>query len=318
MPSKSKPLKKLLYLFYEVAPKHDQNGKLKQEWILVCNAMRFDLQHPNEYIRGNTLRFVCKLRDAELVEPLLQPCRQCLEHRHAYVRKNAVWAIASIYTHLESLIPDAPDLILGFLEEENDTTCKRNAFAALASISHEKALEWLSGAFDGIPNADSPMQLAELEFIRKDAVTNPQNKARYLRLIFDLLEANTSHVVYEAASSLVALTSNPVAVKAAAGKFIELAVKEPDNNVKLIVLERVNQIRLKNEGVLDDLTMEILRVLSSPDIDVRRKALEIALEMVQSKNVEEVVLLLKKELEKTLTSQEEKVSTLAIYQPMIG
>jgi coatomer subunit beta len=35
MPSKSKQLKKLLYLYYEICPKHDPNGKLRQEWILV-------------------------------------------------------------------------------------------------------------------------------------------------------------------------------------------------------------------------------------------------------------------------------------------
>lgn len=52
--------------------------------------------------------------------------------------------------------------------------------------------------------------------------------------------------------------------------------------------------------------MEILRVLSSPDFDVRKKALEIALEMVSSKNVEEVVLLLKKELSKTVDQEYEK------------
>lgn len=125
-------------------------------------------------------------------------------------------------------------------------------------------------------------------------------------MIFDLLEAGASTVVYEAASSLTALTSNPVAIKAAAAKFIELSIKEADNNVKLIVLDRVDQLRRKNEGVLDDLVMEILRVLSSPDIDVRRKALGIALEMVSSKNVEEVVLLLKKELSKTVDQEYEK------------
>lgn len=203
-------------------------------------------------------------------------------------------------------MPDAPELIMTFLEGESDNTCKRNAFAALMSISHEKALEYLSGVFEGIPNASELLQLVELEFIRKDAVQNQQNKARYLRLIFDLLEAKESTVVYEAASSLTALTNNPVAVKAAAGKFIELAIKESDNNVKLIVLEKVNQLREANEGVLDDLTMEILRVLSSPDLDVRRKALEIAMEMVSSKNVEEVVMLLKKELGKTVDEQYEK------------
>ncbi|KAJ1334229.1 coatomer subunit beta [Microdochium nivale] len=306
MPSKYKPLKKLLYFYYEICPKLDSSGKLKQEMILVCNGIRNDLQHPNEYIRGNTLRFLCKLREPELLEPLLSSARSCLEHRHAYVRKNAVFAIASIFQHSESLIPDAAELIAAFLEGESDATCKRNAFAALASIDHEKALAYLSTVFESIPNAEELLQLVELEFIRKDAVQNSQNKARYLRLIFDLLEAGASTVVYEAASSLTALTSNPVAVKAAAGKFIELSIKEADNNVKLIVLDRVDQLRQKNEGILDDLVMEILRVLSSTDIDVRRKALSIALDMVSSKNVEEVVLLLKKELSKTVDQEYEK------------
>ena len=140
------------------------------------NGIRNDLQHPNEYIRGNTLRFLCKLREPELLEPLLGSARSCLEHRHAYVRKNAVLAISSIYQLSDHLIPDAPDLIQAFLETETDHTCKRNAFVALTSISHQKALEYLSSIFDGIANADELLQLVELEFIRKDAVQNQQNK----------------------------------------------------------------------------------------------------------------------------------------------
>lgn len=53
--------------------------------------------------------------------------------------------------------------------------------------------------------------------------------------------------------------------------------------------------------------MDVLRVLSSPDIDVRRKALNLAMDMVSSKNVEEVVTLLKKELQKSLSEEYEKV-----------
>ena len=63
-----------------------------------------------------TLRFLCKLREPELLEPLLPPCRACLEHRHSYVRKNAVFAIYSIYHNSEHLIPDAPELILNLLQ----------------------------------------------------------------------------------------------------------------------------------------------------------------------------------------------------------
>lgn len=183
MPSKSKPLKKLLYFYYEICPKLDAQGKLKQEMILVCNGIRNDLQHPNEYIRGNTLRFLCKLREPELLEPLLTPARACLEHRHAYVRKNAVFAIASLYQTSQSLIPDAPELIYDFLNVESDPTSKRNAFAALSSIDHDRALAFLSSVFDGIPNAEELLQLVELEFIRKDALQNSQHKACYVPLI---------------------------------------------------------------------------------------------------------------------------------------
>lgn len=38
MPSRSKPLKKLLYFYYEICPKLDATGKLKQEMILVWYA----------------------------------------------------------------------------------------------------------------------------------------------------------------------------------------------------------------------------------------------------------------------------------------
>lgn len=56
-----------------------------------------DLQHPNEFIRGSTLRFLCKLKESELLEPLMPAIRACLEHRHSYVRRNAVLAIYTIY-----------------------------------------------------------------------------------------------------------------------------------------------------------------------------------------------------------------------------
>lgn len=107
---------------------------------------------------------------------MLSSARSCLEHRHAYVRKNAVFAISSIHTHSPSLIPDASELISTFLEGESDGVCRRNGFAALASIDHDAALLYLGSVFEGIPNAEELLQLVELEFIRKDAVQNSQNK----------------------------------------------------------------------------------------------------------------------------------------------
>lgn len=47
MPSKSKSLKKLLYFYYELCPKLDASGKLKQEMILVWYAENSKLEHPD-------------------------------------------------------------------------------------------------------------------------------------------------------------------------------------------------------------------------------------------------------------------------------
>lgn len=68
------------------------------------------------------------------------------------------------------------------------------------------------------------------------------------------------------------------------------------------MLARLDGLRSRHDHVIDPLVMDLLRVLGSPDMDVRRRALAIALEMVSSRNIEEVVLFLKKELMKTVDS----------------
>lgn len=299
LPSKSKQLKKMLHFYWEICPKLDDQGKLKQEMILVCNAIRNDLQHPNEYIRGSTLRFLQKVKEPELLEPLVPTIRQCLEHRHSYVRKNAVFCIYTVFKHNEALMVDAPELIETFLVAESDATCRRNAFLLLCEVAPEKAVEYLVGVYDQITTMDELMQLAVIEFIRKDCTPESPNKTKYIRAVSELLTAPSHAVKYEAATTLTRLTQNAAAIKATASALIELVVKESDNNVKLIVLARLDALRQRHDHVIDPLVMDLLRVLSSPDMDVRRKALDVALDMVSSRNVEEVVLFLKKELLKT-------------------
>ncbi|GAA5982422.1 hypothetical protein JCM11641_006978 [Rhodosporidiobolus odoratus] len=314
LPSKSKHIKKLLHFYWEICPAMDEStGKLKQEMILVCNAIRNDLQHPNEYIRGATLRFVQKLREPELLEPLIPTVRSCLEHRHSYVRKNAVMAVFTIYQNHEFLIPDAPELIQTFMAAESDTTSLRNAFTLLMTLSPSRAVEYFLSVYDTIPQLDEMMQLSIIELIRKESkaggtgATEGPMKARYIKTIFALLSSGSGNaVVYEAAATLTTLTQNPAAVKAAASSLIALTLSEPSNNVKTIVLSRIASLHAKHEHILDDLVMDILRVLGSPDMDVRKKALSIAMDMVSSRNVEDLVGFLKKELGRTMDPNFEK------------
>ncbi|XP_072016786.1 coatomer subunit beta-like isoform X2 [Amphiura filiformis] len=301
LPMQDHTVKKLLLIFWEIVPKTHPDGKLLQEMILVCDAYRKDLQHPNEFIRGSTLRFLCKLKEPELLEPLMPAIRACLEHRHSYVRRNAVMAIFTIFKNFDQLIPDAPELIHTFLEGEQDASCKRNAFMMLIHVDQERALEYLSTCIDQINTFGDILQLVIVELVYKVCHVNPSERARFIRCIYNLLQSSSPAVRYEAAGTLVTLSSAPTAIKAAASCYIELIIKESDNNVKLIVLDRL--IGLKedptHEKVLQDLVMDILRVLSASDLEVRRKTLDLAMDLVTSRNVGEMVLVLKKEVTKT-------------------
>ncbi|XP_050434828.1 coatomer subunit beta [Adelges cooleyi] len=301
LPLQDHMIKKLLLIFWEIVPKTTPDGKLLQEMILVCDAYRKDLQHPNEYLRGSTLRFLCKLKEPELLEPLMPAIRTCLEHRHSYVRRNAVLAIFTIYRNFEFLIPDAPELIANFLDGEQDMSCKRNAFMMLLHADQERALTYLASCLDQVASFGDILQLVIVELIYKVCHANPSERSRFIRCIYNLLNSSSPAVRYEAAGTLVTLSNAPTAVKAAASCYIELIVKESDNNVKLIVLDRL--IALKehpsHERVLQDLVMDILRVLSSTDLEVRKKTLNLAMDLVSSRNIEEMVFVLKNEVEKT-------------------
>lgn len=117
------------------------------------------------------MRFLQKIREPELLEPLIPTARSCLEHRHSFVRKNAVFAISQIYKLHEHLIPDAPELIQTFLAAESDATCKRNAFVTLIAISPDRAYDYFLGnLYDGVGSQDELMQLAVIELVRKEGV----------------------------------------------------------------------------------------------------------------------------------------------------
>ncbi|KAG7187989.1 hypothetical protein KM043_013945 [Ampulex compressa] len=307
LPLQDHTIKKLLLIFWEIVPKTSLDGKLLQEMILVCDAYRKDLQHPNEFVRGSTLRFLCKLKEPELLEPLMPAIIACLEHRHSYVRRNAVLAIFTIYRNFEFLIPDAPELIAKYLEGEQDMSCRRNAFLMLLHADQSRALAYLAACLDRVPSFGDILQLVIVELIYKVCLANPSERARFVRCIYSLLNSPSTAVRYEAAGTLVTLSSAPTAIKAAASCYIELVVKESDNNVKLIVLDRLVAMKESPvyERVLQDLVMDVLRALSSPALEVRTKTLALAMDLVTSRTIEEMVQLLKKEVLRTAGGEHE-------------
>lgn len=312
LPHENTHLRKLGLYYLEIVDKHGADGKMLPEMILVCNMVRNELVHPNEYTRGCALRFVCKIHDPEILEPLVPSIRQNLEHRHSFVRRNAVLAVHTIFEKFEFLIPDAPELVEEVLAQEGDLAAKRNAFIMLCQSDQDRAVTYLNSNIQKIVSWGETLQLSAMELVRRVCRANPLEKGHYIKIIFGLLQSPSAAVVYEAANTLISLSSAPTAIRAAAQSYCSLLATQSDNNIKLILLDRITDLRKNQSGVLQELVMDMMRVLSSPNMDIRKKTITLVMDVVTRRNVDEVVGVLKKEVTRThasdATAEKESVS----------
>ena len=69
--------------------------------------------------------------------------------------------------NFDFLIPDAPELIHTFLEQEQDASCKRNAFMMLIHVDQDRALDYLSTCIDQITSFGDILQLVIVELVYK-------------------------------------------------------------------------------------------------------------------------------------------------------
>jgi coatomer subunit beta len=137
------------------------------------------------------------------------------------VRRNAILAIYAIHKNLDYLIPDAPELIMEHIMKESDQSCRRNAFIMLSNANPVMASQYLMSVWPQLQNFEELMQLAVIEFIRKDFKSQTADKAKYIHAVISMLQSPSHSVKYEAATSLVSLTSHSSAMK---GNFVKIFI----------------------------------------------------------------------------------------------
>ncbi|KAG8370394.1 hypothetical protein BUALT_Bualt14G0112400 [Buddleja alternifolia] len=315
LPSEDHTIQKLLLLYLEIIDyKTDGEGLnvLPAETISICQNLRNNLQHPNEYIRGVTLRFLCRLNETEFIKPLFLSIISNLKHRHPYVRRNAILAVISIFhrrvpqgeRHLETMER--------FVSSEQDASAKRNAFLMLSNCAQDdRAVNYILSNVDRVSDWGELLQKVVLEMIQKVYRKNKAKRGKYINNIISILNASPSaSVVYECAGTLVSLTCAPTAIRVAANTYCQLLLSQSDNNVKLILLDRLNELiesSMSHRDIMVEMIMEILKGgLSSPNLDAQRKTLDITLELITPGNVNEVVFTLKMEFMKTQSEKSNK------------
>lgn len=300
---KDKRIKKLLYILWECLPKRGPDGKFLDKMVMVCGAFDKDLKHPNQFVCGNVLRTLSKTREPEVIRELIHSIEKCLEWTHSYQRKNAALAIAKIYKNFPDLIPTAPKLISEYLMKETDDECKQNALQALLEIAPEEAKSYLHTC--NIPDIhcmNTSIQLLFVELIGRVYKRGSSECQSYIAILTSLIKSSSSPSVrYQAASALTRFSRDPEDIKLAACCFIDICAKDSDNNVKLIALDSLTDLRRINgaERVLRNSIMDILCILqTATDLELHERILKLSLDLVSPLNVIGILATLRHELRK--------------------
>ena len=283
--SQDHSLKKLLFLYYEIVETRDRKGELKQEFLLICDALRNDLLHPNEYLRAAALRLASKFQEPDLLAPLVSTISESLSHKSAYVRRHAVVAIGRINQRWPRLAPDAPSEIAELLRKENDQACKRVAFLVLCDISRELAAEFLDDVVEGsLLNLPQPMQLTATALIRN--LCSDKRKASYLSALTELIQSPSPGVQLESALTLLDLTRTPTASKAGLMALTQIMLNIPNASLQRSIADQIDRLIPTHTTVCQSLAVEFLAALKAKPI--RRKILSIVEKLITASNVIDV------------------------------
>lgn len=168
VPHKDHRLKKMCHIFFEIVDKCNSDGSLKEEMILVCNALRNDIISPNEYVRGSTLRLLSKIKYLKILDPLMETITKNLGHRHSYVRKNAITCIHTIIKHHGvDIIPNAVKEVEKILFLEGDISTKRSALAMLTDIDPLTTLKYILSLNDQLYDTADVILLEVIHLFKK-------------------------------------------------------------------------------------------------------------------------------------------------------
>lgn len=182
------------------------------EFMMVCNNLRNDLTHANEYVVGASLKLISRIAVREILDALIPPIYdKCLTHIESFVRRNAIECLYCLYKKFGSdLLHDLDDKMLHFLEQENDVNTRRNAIVLLFEMNPSKALLYLVMKLEdeNLNDFGDTTQLAIVKHLFALCDSDPDNKHKYLKVLFEFTNSKFPAVQFELSNNLANYTNN--------------------------------------------------------------------------------------------------------------
>ena len=87
-----------------------------------------------------------------------------------------------------------------------------------------------------------------------------------MNAIFMLSNSKSASVLFECANTITQLTTSPTAIKIAIQSYLNLLSEQNDNNVKMIVLNKIGDLKVKYAKLLEDYISDILNLINEEAI----------------------------------------------------
>lgn len=287
--NKSRGLKKLLFLYWEVIEKFKPDGSLKDEILLVCNNFRNDLLHPNEYMVGRALRMIANSQSKTIIEKLIEVILdKCLSHTELYVRRYTMACLVQIHEYYgNDVLPDLTEKLKSTFTSENDLTTKRNILLYLFRVDKE---EFLKLVLEAIHNEEHEsfgdiVQFIIIKLSQEAMVSDRKLTSTCLKIIREFAHSKFNSVLFEVATSLIRFTQSSELLAQAVGILTQILKNNSDNNVKLIILEQLDIVRKKDKLVVMDSFSDLFTMVFSGDMEIKLKFLPFMKEYIRKENI---------------------------------
>lgn len=306
-PCEDLSIKKSLLLFWEVIEKKNKQKptELKSEFLLVCNSIRKDLTHPNEYVRGRVLRLVSKLPYYDLFESVRSVIFENLSHKHSYVRKNALACVVSIIKNfgVDSLPDNIVETLKDLIEKDSDLCTRRNAYVALAEVDIDESLNVTKSILSN-SEVNELGDMFILAIVRNLKVliknfSNLKEKGAIIKMLIELSNHKSHAVLFEIACALVAVSSNTSIIRNAITILSNLLVEVNDNNLLLIIIKKLVDLKDKYKAVLEENIVSLVVIINQNlTQNLRKLLLGIVSDLITESNIASVFNLFTKQYNK--------------------
>ena len=301
---KSCKLRKLTFVYWELITKRKLDGTLIDEFILVCNCLRKDLNHPNEFIISSTLKLIGRIAIPEIIDPLISSILdQGLKHHESIIRKNTIECFYNLYLKLgQDMLPDISKEVIEFIGKEEDVTTKRNALSLLAKLSAEDFVKLVMDILkkegvEGFYELEQIIVVRELFEICKD---HSRSKVKYLKIIFHFFQSPFVSVLNEIDSQVAKFTNNFNLLSSSIGNLLKILAEISDVNVKLLICAKIDHYQKLNPKLVENILKDLLSVFESSEMEVKISLLRLINKSLELSVVQQYSTMILKELSLSL------------------